>query len=697
MKVPAASLVLGLIAGFLLAVMVRPTRNSSNGEAGNSSDEETLTRAGSITRTIEFSEELTLGELEALMKQSRDKASQARLTLAIYKLNGSQIRGVMDELREKIDSGKTDQDTYNLQNQLLAVWMELSPDDTFNWIDAMPSMSRRQQLYATALSGLAQSDPNAAISLLSSVPDDLSQSQIEQRLMWSMVKADPDVAIEFYKSNDNIPENNRMNLLSNLAPYKIDAVIPELEKMGTVLGNSEWAVANIFQSWARQDLDAVMAYIESADSDILKSAAIEAAAGKLAGKDPAAAIAMIQSLSEKNEANGMKAIYTSWLDHAPEAALASLSAIEDQKLRDEIRVKLVEDLNYRNPKAAVAVITQMEKGSSRNNALRQMTWAMRQLPLDEQEELIGQLPEENQGRFLSGMAAEIVGRDPDRATSIYLEMSEKDRSGGSGAEFLGSLSKVDPDRALELANDLPNASAKNRAMRRIVESMIEDSPEKAVGYLDKLNGKQHSQAVSALANSWGERDGEAAMQWARGLSGDSRAQAILEVSARQSERDPLEAAGIFESTLASAPDGMGGRLRSSAHQIASNYAKEDGPAAAEWAVSLGKESVATSAVGSTVQVWVHKDLVAASEWTNALDDGPIRDAAVQPIVQKIQNDEPAAAIEWAASIADDSARTKSIRSTLSNWNSNDSDAARQGLENAGLDQETYEKMLKVFE
>ncbi|MFC7337438.1 hypothetical protein ACFQY0_09650 [Haloferula chungangensis] len=697
MKRPWAALILGLLVGFGLAWLIRSEKAGSIRDRVSAGGLERLMRDKGGSRSLDFSEAPSLAELESLMGQARDRASKARLTLAIYKLNAEQIYGVMNELREKIDSGRSDRNTYNLQTQLIGVWMELNAESALGWIDSMASMNIRQNLYSTALSALAESKPHEALAYLSNIPGDISRSRVEQSLMWSLAQSDPDVAFEFYQSNPDVSENTRMNFLSSIASQKIDQVIPELEKMGDAVERSSWAARNIFQSWAAQDIEAVKAYIDSTESEVLKMAAIEAAAGQLAKKDPAAAIAMAQSLGAKDQAKGMQAVYSTWMDREPEAALASLAGIDNSRLRDKICEEIVDHINWQNPKGAVAVIAVMEDGSAKNDAIRQMRYSVRQQPFDEQEALIRQLPEADRGPFLAGMASEMVRRDVERGTQVYLEMSEKDRAGNDGQQFLGELSRIDPDRAFELANELPNAAAKNSAISSIVNNLSNSSPETAAAYLEQLKGGQKDQAITSLARNWAEKDSDAALKWAQGLSGDQRVQAMASVSAQQAEHSPTEASKVFESALASAPEGMAGKLQGSAQRIAENYAKEDGAAAAQWALSLGQESVAKGAVSSTVQVWAQKDLVAASEWTNALDDGPIRDSAVQPIVKRLQNEEPAAAIEWAASMADEGSRKNTIRSALSNWYSNDPEAARRGLDNAGLDQKTHDEMLKVFE
>ena len=207
---------------------------------------------------------------------------------------------------------------------------------------------------------------------------------------------------------------------------------------------------------------------------------MEAAAGQVAKKDPAAAIAMIQSLDEKVQAKGMQAIYTTWMDHQPDAALASLAGIGDKKMREKICEELVDKLDWRSPKGAVAVLALMEDGPSKKNAIQQMQWSVRQQPFDEQQALISQLPEGDRGPFLAGLASELVRTDVARGTKVFLEMSEKDRAGNEGREFLGNLSQIDPEKAFDLANELPNASSKNQAIRSIVDNLSRSSPEKAL-------------------------------------------------------------------------------------------------------------------------------------------------------------------------------------------------------------------------
>jgi len=317
--------------------------------------------------------------------------------------------------------------------------------------------------------------------------------------------------------------------------------------------------------------------------------------------------------------------------------------------------------------------------------------------------------------------------DPINILAEALGHADRDARAESLRHLAQRLVAEDVQKALALANRIPDANDKIEFMRALFGAWATKEPKTALDYL-KANiapGLLHSESMTAAIEKWGGSNPRDAWQWLdANVSGPLKEEGMAALVNGWARRDPQSAAAWFIETGSTAQGVLDALVTTWADLnpraaatwvetltngenkltarvcLASAWVQQDPAAAAEYFTPLvtgGREGLdlasalvnawgaadpaATAqwidklpngparheAAGVLATIWAANDIQRAIEWTKKLEVPEMKASAIQHIGTTWGAIEPRKAIDWLATLPADQTRTDAMQGALNSW------------------------------
>ena len=418
--------------------------------------------------------------------------------------------------------------------------------------------------------------------------------------------------------------------------------------------------------------------------------------------DPSAAADAALSLQKKERGSALSVALGRWAKRDPQGALARVAQLTDPELRRDQLRNVLHKWAEEDPQAAVNHALNLPPGKERNDALASVVSGAASADHDVALRLVGQMPAGTARiETLTRVVRELGYYEPKVAAEFVLALPPG-RQGDSVYQVASSLARQDHATAIEWAGRLTSASAREAAMRTIVQEWSSDDPRAAAQYCVG-NALGTPEPVGSVVANWARTDAREALAWAGALpAGPQRDTALAGGIAALGGSDPQEAATLATTMLS-------GQKQSQAFgSIAEAWAAKDPGAAAAWAGQLSDRTVRTNALSSVASAWVRQDPAAAAawaahspesahalstisrewavqdsktaaKWLDTLPSGGTRDSAVMGFSQAVTDADPEGAAAWAATIAQPQQRDNAISQVFQQWKRTDPKSAEAWL------------------
>ena len=226
----------------------------------------------------------------------------------------------------------------------------------------------------------------------------------------------------------------------------------------------------------------------------------------------------------------------------------------------------------------------------------------------------------------------------------------------------------DPEAALAWASELP-VSQRAGAHHGILRTLAATDPARAAEYASSLDShSDREKLLDKIANSWGLRDPEAALDWASTLEGADRTRVFGQALAGYAENDPEVAASYVDSAANEERQTFIG-------PVADAFARQDPGGAANWVSGQPEGAGKNDGMRRVIGNWITSDPAAASEWLGEQAPSPSRDQGIVALSYSTFDANPVAAITWANEISDAELRHASVARGLQEYAKRDPEEA----------------------
>jgi hypothetical protein len=360
--------------------------------------------------------------------------------------------------------------------------------------------------------------------------------------------------------------------------------------------------------------------------------------GAWATKDPAAALDALAKISDRAAARVIAAALVTALG-GDDRALREVAAAVPAGVESSVYADAITARASSAPEAALDQALALTDSAARSLALQGIAAAWAERDPAAALTAADKLTDLERSSFITSIARDWARLDPD-ATLAYLISVDGNRLDVLAA--LGSqLAQLRPRKILAL--DRIGNTAMGLSLRMVaIQTLANQDPDQALHEAESLPlGGQRESALSVIARSYGARDPDAALAWAR-ASGDQKR--IVGVLAGVAQRDPMRAM-----ELAVALDTP--QLRAQAVQTISISAGASPDRARELAdrvLALPDPALRSTALRSLLGMWANSAPEAAVDWLVAHDIDA--QGTYMQLGQQLARSNPARAAELTARV-----------------------------------------------
>lgn len=414
---------------------------------------------------------------------------------------------------------------------------------------------------------LADISPADAISYINGLDRGVERQENVSWLAYYLSLKDPSEALGyahlFAIASDG--ERYRSIINSNIARENPQATIDRLLATGqSARSRSEFY--NAIRALVSTDLDAAMQYFEQSRSSDDQRAFGSAIASEMAKKDPAEALTWARANDKGQFPYLQMAVLTQIAETDPQLALTEALSTPNAQMRSNIVSNVVRHIARNDPAGAVGFLDQIPDRQERLAASQQLasTWARRD-PEAAIEWILAQ-DKKTATQLVQAVSHRLVNNNIDAAIRLLprLDATEQaglrqqiaqrlaiSRSPGEAQDFvrqfegepgydqlqasvIAGVAETDVLMAKQLADQLAEGSARDRAYLQVITQQAQSDPMQAVRWLNNVGDKRmRATAAGQLASQWYADDPAEAVRWVAGLpAGASRDDAIMQMSYR---------------------------------------------------------------------------------------------------------------------------------------------------------------------
>ena len=245
---------------------------------------------------------------------------------------------------------------------VLSSWSSYDPDAAIAFAEANHEGERANPLMVGVIKGIVGDDLNRATTLLQTLPRSGERGDALSAMIPHLLAEGVDNAIIW--SNGITDEALRSGALSFIARDIAEdnpAQAAEILMTATDENSRLRAVDNIAEAWARQDLDAAIAFAEDLDPK-LRAEAAEGVVGQMVGKDPIRASQWMESLaaSGTNIDSSIRTFAWRAISDEPELVANWIGQMEDTRHSERTYHQILGRWVSNDPEAARAWIANTE-------------------------------------------------------------------------------------------------------------------------------------------------------------------------------------------------------------------------------------------------------------------------------------------------------------------------------------------------
>ena len=496
-----------------------------------------------------------------------------------------------------------------------------------------------------------------------------------------------------------------------------------------------WSVLNqVFRAWARKDLSAARAAVETMGSPRERASALNAIINELAESDPRRALAVAGDLEARpgnsqwiyrrifsqwaqqdgatarqaalalpegpEKVYALSGALNEWMQTRPMEALDWLDSLEMDSTIHRSRKEVFRSFLNSDFETARQFVEREQNPLKRRTILEQLhfnnfAWQRDYAEIEGLFDCIGTVATgQTYSNKVRGVVQAMAKSDLERAVDFTRQL-------GPGAARMNALNAIgselareDARRALDFVESLDYEDEKRRALGSMSWQLARYSLEGAAALAAESRDPIVQQSLAhSLASEWSNFDADKALDWSEQLT-DPKARATARNAALANlvQSDPEAAFAYIDS------------LDPEAQQQAysstfADWARNDPEAAVEMLSQLPEtlEDQRANVYRSVANAYVRFDPMAASRWISDLEAGPERDQSVRVLVNSISRTDPEAAFMWSETILDDGSRKNSLTQSVRLWIEQDVDAAYEGVAASKMDAAQKEPLLAMIE
>jgi len=409
--------------------------------------------------------------------------------------------------------------------------------------------------------------------------------------------------------------------------------------------------AVIDREWARLDAAGYLAFVE-ANPEYLEELTgrghyepepiLERSAGirLLLASDPLSVVSLADNLSSRLGITLKVLALSAYAELDPSAAIALVERMPRGQKRDEALAGIAEGYALADPEGALA-------------------WASSLSPA----------PPAVLANVLQGIAR----NDIHRAVQLGLQIEMSSASVGNVPQFPPINTVIlnaaeDSVQAALVADGLlaTDAARRDDLLERLLQGWAEHDPESLIGWVRTNAARVDGEILSGAAYALASRDPALAARYTDQMPFVLRASWIERVAQGYATADPAGALDWISQYRGQEGYEVGMRLvvvnyavddpamaaralqtadeeiqLGAARTVADRWARQDGAAAAEWALGLTNASVRAAALPEAVGAWMSQSSQAAEDWTLRLPRSQDRDQALYVLLQgRTRTDQP---------------------------------------------------------
>ncbi len=422
--------------------------------------------------------------------------------------------------------------------------------------------SRGRYLYR-----LADRSPADAIAFINGLESGTEQQEFVSWLAYYVSLRDPTAAIGYADlfTIDTYGNHYRNIINSNIARENPQAVIDRWLASGRS-DRSSGEFYSAVSALASKDVDAAKQYFEHARSNDDRQMFGSAIATELAKKDPVEALAWARA----NETDRLPMLQMSVLgiiaQKNPQLALAKALETPNAQMRSNLVSNVVQHIAQKNPVDAVAYLDQIPDRQQKLEASQHLVSSWARTDPDAAIDWILSQDEETAGQMAQAVAGRLLRNDIDAVIRMLPRMDEgsqgnlrqqiaqrlaASRSPGEAQNFIqqfegqpgydqlqasliSGVAQTDAIMAKQLADQLADGNARDRAYVQVISQRARTDPLEATRWLRSVGDENlRGAAAGQLAMQWYQHDPSAASRWVAGLpAGSSRDDAIVRMSSQ---------------------------------------------------------------------------------------------------------------------------------------------------------------------
>jgi len=465
--------------------------------------------------------------------------------------------------------------------------------------------------------------------------------------------------------------------------------------------------ASIWQSWGKLDLNAALASASALDSPSDRNLAaqalyaaydyqgndttdyIEQTLGippnsstraaylfRLAERDPAEAIVAINAMAPPSQQQKSAAYLGRHLGRLNGPAAAQHADLfSGQALRQVYRHAVAVAAAEADPETILDELLAGRPGMERTMEAHS---ALQTLASRDVDKALGYLDRIANPRHRA-MLANAIGpafaqADPDRALA-WAKQNDRGMHGGLISGVLAAIASTQPKKAIDEAQQLPNAQQRQQALSMIAMTMSQREPQRAVELLDHIERPGDRKNVAQnIASMWVQSDPDGALAWMLQRDGDER-DAMLSMSAHMLAQSDLDSAMRWLPRLDESSQVLW------RGQIASNLASQRSPAEALQFISRyeGSEDY-PQLLASAINGLAQTDVQAALQMADRVPEGLQRDGLYSGLIGRYAHQDPEQAATVVESITNDAQRAQATSMLAMAWSHSDPAGAQQWVE-----------------
>jgi hypothetical protein len=479
----------------------------------------------------------------------------------------------------------------------------------------------------------------------------------------------------FCRLAGTVPVNQIPPLVNFLAkpahPQVIESLLPGLLRRWAEVNPADaWAYVQkvavpgnrapleqaVLYGWGKRDLAAAIEMIRRQPNGLPKQRYIGALLAEVAGRDPAAALAVAAAWPV--DAKTLQfTVLQRWAARDPAATVAALAAGPQKP--PELLAIIAQCWLRRDPASAVAWMKSLPGlnpfGRDKEKVLAALALASPALS----------------AQFLAGLPAGALRNECLRI-------------------MVAAMSGYDFHAAAAWLAGFPDGAGKRAAQLVLIRQWAEFDARAAIAYYASLPaGASQRTALEMITQLWAPAEPRAAAAWALGLPPKSRDASVPIVIAMWAREDPAAAAAWAASWPASQAQ------TNALLNIARTWVWGNSPAAAAWVAQFKDGDLKEKAACSLARDWARRDPEAAGRWIKGLPAGRTRDAALASLAETItQRFDVKEAIATAQTIEAPELRQSALESAASEWIIRDPYAARPWIEQSAWPDGIKSQLLK---